>query len=148
MVGCRDSPRTGSISFWNVHCPSARTASASASTVLAAIAASRRQHRTALRRQLLWCGPTAVRVFWGEPQLQQSYSVPMYSSIWHLDAARIQTGRWFGKIGDFAHRNRCAGLRIEFTIRLSENEDSAACCNSDRRFRAPIAPWPCQQEFA
>jgi hypothetical protein len=31
---------------------------------------------------------------------------------------------------------------------LSENEDSAACCNSDRRFRSPIAPRPCQQEFA
>eukprot|EP01049_Picozoa_sp_SAG25_P000579 SAG25_NODE_21_length_22373_cov_13.904373_3_plen_157_part_00 len=64
-----DSPRTGSISFWNVHCPSTRTASASTSTVLTAIAASRRQHRTVLRRQLLWCGPTTVhrrRVFWGD----------------------------------------------------------------------------------
>jgi hypothetical protein len=37
---------------------------------------------------------------------------------------------------------------LGLSLRLSENEDSAACCNSDRRFRAPIAPWPCQQEFA
>jgi hypothetical protein len=33
-------------------------------------------------------------------------------------------------------------------VGVSENEDSAACCNSDRRFRWAIAPWPCQQEFA
>jgi hypothetical protein len=30
----------------------------------------------------------------------------------------------------------------------SENEDSAACRNLDRRFPPDIAPWPCQQEFA
>jgi hypothetical protein len=35
-----------------------------------------------------------------------------------------------------------------FDVGVSENEDSAACCNSDRRFRWAIAPWPCQQEFA
>jgi hypothetical protein len=35
-----------------------------------------------------------------------------------------------------------------FDVGVSENEDSAACCNSDRRFPPDIAPWPCQQEFA
>ena len=33
-------------------------------------------------------------------------------------------------------------------LALSENEDSAACHNSDRRFRSHFATWLRQQEFA
>ena len=33
-------------------------------------------------------------------------------------------------------------------LALSENEDSAACHNSDRRFRPHFEPWLRQQEFA